>query len=261
MWTRRPIVALLPCAAYIAVRELLFELVFGSAADWFKDNLGLFGDFIAWRGSTPIIAFALVIVVVMGWSLLDRWGLHITGLASRQPRISGLTGDLTAMHVEARGFEGIHLQPNGYGWLIPSVTITNPTGDRMKVDATLVIGERRLPAARAEETVETKVRPPRSRESRLSVPADVPSRDAIHGSLVFVMPAAAYRNLPPEVKSTLSLATKVLEVRDLLSEAVERTPMPPENQTIVASFPVLPQPNFYHKLRRRLRAAWKRLAD
>lgn len=228
-------------AAFIAVRELLFELVFGSVADWFKDNLGFFGDFIAWRWSTAVIAAALVIVVAVGWELLDRW----------KP----------AMRVETRGFEGYHLHPNGYGWLIPSVTITNPSSERMKVDATLLVGERRLAAARAEETVETKARPPRITEPRLSVPTDVPARDAVHGSLVFVMPAAVYNNLPPQIRSMLSRATKLLEVRDLLSGAVERIPMPPENQTIVLPRIVLPQPNLYHKVRRRVKVAWKRLAD
>jgi hypothetical protein len=206
--------------------------------------------FVMWS-NPPLVVPALILAIGVVLMLIGVW--LVWG-----PKGKGVTS-CPKMRVETVGFEGYPLHPNGYGWLIPSATIANLSGQRIKVDASLVMGERRLAAARAAEAVETQAHPPRNREPRLSVPADVPPQDTVHGSLVFVMSAAAYNNLPPG--AMLSRVPKVLEVRDLLSESVERHPMPPENQTIIVPPIVLPQPNFYHKVRRGVKAAWKRLTD
>lgn len=191
------------------------------------------------------------------WSLATLWALFalITWPELRQ-RLPLRRSSIT---VETRGFEGIPLHPDGYGWLIPSVTITNLTTVRMKVDATLRVGERQLPAARKQEEVNTKVQPPNFTEARLALPADVPSRDAVNGALVFVMSGATYRKLPPDVRSTLSTVTKVLEVKDLVSNAAGRATLPPENQTIIVQPIVLSLPSRYQQLRRRIREGWERL--
>jgi hypothetical protein len=59
--------ATLAGAGVAVVRELVLELVFGSAADWIKANAGLGGDFLAWRWSTLILA--IVVAAGTAWIL------------------------------------------------------------------------------------------------------------------------------------------------------------------------------------------------
>ena len=49
----------------LVAKELVLELVFGSAADWLKSNLWIVGDFLAWRWSGLALGF-IVGVGVLG---------------------------------------------------------------------------------------------------------------------------------------------------------------------------------------------------
>jgi hypothetical protein len=49
-----------------AMKELVIELIFGSAADWLKANTWLLGDFLSWRWSTPIL---VAIAALFAWVL------------------------------------------------------------------------------------------------------------------------------------------------------------------------------------------------
>ena len=59
--------ATLAAVGVAVVRELVLELVFGSAADWIKANASLAGDFLAWRWST--LAIAIVVAAGTAWIL------------------------------------------------------------------------------------------------------------------------------------------------------------------------------------------------
>lgn len=60
-------VATLAGVGVAVVKELVLELVFGSAADWIKGNAGLAGDFLAWRWST--LPLAIVVAAGTAWVL------------------------------------------------------------------------------------------------------------------------------------------------------------------------------------------------
>lgn len=71
-------------AAVLAAKELALELTFGSAADWLKSNLWVFGDFLVWRWSSVIIAGAVLAGVWLWGEMRERRGLPIAteGLAT-----------------------------------------------------------------------------------------------------------------------------------------------------------------------------------
>ena len=68
-------IVLIPAIVYLVIRELLFEIVFGSAVDWIRDRDGVVVDFIAWRWSSlliSVILLALTGLVVAYWDNLSQ---------------------------------------------------------------------------------------------------------------------------------------------------------------------------------------------
>jgi len=100
-------------AAAIAItlfvaRELASEFAF----DWLKDNLGLFGDFFAWRWSSVLLALIGAISVLAIWEALDR-SASASAPASPsedivllEPIDGAKVGRIFTVHGYARTFEG-----------------------------------------------------------------------------------------------------------------------------------------------------------
>ena len=58
--------------AVFLLRELMVELIFGSATDWLKQNLWIVGDIIAWRLS-GVVAAAIIIGMGLLYLVWDSW--------------------------------------------------------------------------------------------------------------------------------------------------------------------------------------------
>lgn len=56
--------------AVFVVRELTLEIIFGSAVNWLRGNLGLAGDFLGWRWSGIVMALAAAVGI---WLISEVW--------------------------------------------------------------------------------------------------------------------------------------------------------------------------------------------
>lgn len=248
---RRPALIMLPSLAYLVIRELILELVFGSAGDWIKQNAGLFGDFIAWRWSSVIIAGLAALAIAVAWELYEKpWVKRfIVVLGGTQPAPTGelTTRILLSVRVSVSDFWG-YFTPSGHVWIIHGLTITNKTNRRMSLDAHLELADQKANAVNHE--IDMRQRPVAPVEPRLKVPIRIEPEDSVRGTL-----ACESRRLEKETRERMIQGPWTLVLRDRLSDSEHKESLPPVGQVITAQLPEFP------RRRRGLALLWHKLTS